>query len=412
MLWEIRGTRNNQPIRAKVSASSEESARKKAEANGVVVQVVLAIDSPGAPAATPEVAAPPEADEAPAEADAEPSLDAAEMAAPAAAYQRAAPAQPQWPTNAAYQASAVQQQPYLPPGQMAPLQYGTPGMESGQGISGLSIASLVCGAMGTCLFCLWPIALVTGLTGLTLGIVAWVTASKKQNRRDRNFAIAGTCVSTLPFIILLTLAIGLVALITSVGKQAAKAQAANAAQQSAIASQNSASSQSAQARMGPSPAELQARLAEIPTFWKPANSPPVDLMATMKGRFAGREGEDGTLVKHGGNLMSADSFRPPVSFRIIARSDEKEFRLGYGVKLVNFNQPANHPVAGTNSAGALPYGQWVAIELAVNPDAMVIYIDGTERYRAEGNFSKSSERLRMFASGGDVRIYSVTQTTP
>ena len=58
-------------------------------------------------------------------------------------------------------------------------------------------------------------------------------------------------------------------------------------------------------------------------------------------------------------------------------------------------------------AGTLPKDVWVGMEFTVTPKEMVIYVDGAERYRAEGDFSKIHQQFAIRADNGDIWVKSI-----
>ncbi|HWE02785.1 MAG TPA: hypothetical protein VG326_10290 [Tepidisphaeraceae bacterium] len=211
MIWEIRGTRNGKTIRAKVAASSEESARAKAHASGVEVTAVLIMSDQAAAPATAS-ASPIAAASAAPEQDAAPSPgmpDAGEQSPGYAAQ----------PISYAHGAGLTQQPISAP--------------------FGLGLASVICGGVGSILFCIWPVAIPLAIAGITTGIIGWVLARKRQAKHL--LPMIGTFVSVIPFVIYGVLAIGLASVFHSASKAAALAAQRAAAQTQAQA--NAAQSQ-------------------------------------------------------------------------------------------------------------------------------------------------------------------------
>lgn len=213
MKWEIRGTKDGKQVRVKVSADSEQAARARAERGGIIVLAVLPMDeAPAAPAA------PAPASSAPYERP--PQENAAQDDSQAAAYATDQPAAnayanppAQWPGAAV--SSPV---PYATP-------YATPVGPQGPSDPsfGLALASLICGGVGSILFCFWPLAIFLGASAIGLGIAAWVIAKKRNS--NVKMAMAGTFVGVVPFLILGTLALGLFTMFNRLSKEAEKAKA-------------------------------------------------------------------------------------------------------------------------------------------------------------------------------------------
>ncbi len=143
----------------------------------------------------------------------------------------------------------------------------------------------------------------------------------------------------------------------------------------------------------------------------------VELLDTMTGghrrpggsvRLAGQE-----------RLTTAAAYGPPVSFHVSAMTDGTNIRLAYAADQIIFNWevnpdelridggPADNRDRG-NRLGRVPAHKWVDIGLRVEPHAMVITVDGLERYRTTADFSAVREPLSVFpAEGSTVRVRSV-----
>lgn len=160
-----------------------------------------------------------------------------------------------------------------------------------------------------------------------------------------------------------------------------------------------------------------AGAASRPVYW-PASEWTKHIVGDTKNRV----GE--AIVLHTGERLATDRpFAPPVMFRVQAKTDGTNLRLGYACDQMIFNWEMDPkqfridggPVGGQHKPGAgeIPVNRWVEVEITVLPDVMVVKVNGKERYRANGDFSKIDEPLVIFtARGGMVTVRSVIAMTP
>lgn len=149
----------------------------------------------------------------------------------------------------------------------------------------------------------------------------------------------------------------------------------------------------------------------------------IDLLPSMEGTRKVRNDDGTVLLSRGGRITTPGNFRPPVTFRIVVMTSEKDLRLGFAARQIIFNWEMNHddlrvdggPPNGKHKPGAgrLPSEQWVTIEFVVNPDELVLSVDGVERHRVKANYTKIDEPLSITAQNGEVKIKSagVTQSS-
>lgn len=81
--------------------------------------------------------------------------------------------------------------------------YQTDDQDGQSGSKGLAIASMVCGIVSLCLFCLWYISLPCAIVGLVLGIV-----SMKKKAGGRGMATAGVVTSIISLSLVIIFIIG------------------------------------------------------------------------------------------------------------------------------------------------------------------------------------------------------------
>src|SRR5579864_991569 len=99
-------------------------------------------------------------------------LDDSSSAPPHAPYTAPPTAQPFQSPEPAVAPSAIN---YRPP----PAFYGWPQHKM---VSGLGVASLVLGILGTVLFCFAPVSLTLAIVGLVLGVAGWIVAASSGGR--------------------------------------------------------------------------------------------------------------------------------------------------------------------------------------------------------------------------------------
>ena len=137
----------------------------------------------------------------------------------------------------------------------------------------------------------------------------------------------------------------------------------------------------------------------------------------------GKPDSDGNILLTGGQkVATTDKIAAPVTFRFIVLTNINDTRIAYAADQIIFNWEMNHdelrvdggPANGQYKpdAGRLPPNQWVGIELVVHANEMVIYINGVEKYRAKGDFSKVDMPFTITAHNGVMKIKSVAVVSP
>lgn len=157
--------------------------------------------------------------------------------------------------------------------------------------------------------------------------------------------------------------------------------------------------------------------ALIDTYWQQPTAKTTDLLPDMP--FKGSRNADGTISIRGVSQFAETIPRivAPATLRIVLQSDGGDTRLAYAADQVIFNWDGRPdelridggPANGQHKpgAGALPANEWVAIEWVVRLDEMIIYVNGKERGRARGDFTKIDKPLTIRAQRGTVMIRSV-----
>jgi hypothetical protein len=167
----------------------------------------------------------------------------------------------------------------------------------------------------------------------------------------------------------------------------------------------------------PGPASLKPSVVET------SPKPPLrELLAEMTG--SGAHQPDGTVVLVSNDRITThESFKPPVAFRIVAQTDSTNIRIKYAATQIIFDWegnpaelrvdggPANH--RHKKGAGSIPPHTWAEIGLVVLPDAMIISVNGQQRYRTAADFSQIDQTFGIFtAAGATVQVKSVTVHKP
>ena len=135
-----------------------------------------------------------------------------------------------------------------------------------------------------------------------------------------------------------------------------------------------------------------------------------------------RRRDDGViLLRWSDRAQTPETFKPPVAFKIVAMTDSTNIRLAFLTSVI-FNWEMrrddlridNGPLAGRHKkgAGAVPVGKWVEIDLEVQPDGMIIRVDGEERYREKADFSRVEQPLQIFTLDTTIAVKSVKVRTP
>jgi hypothetical protein len=156
---------------------------------------------------------------------------------------------------------------------------------------------------------------------------------------------------------------------------------------------------------------VENRLREVPTTFGR------ELLGTMQGPVTHQDG-GAIVLRDGERIRTAQTFRPPVAFRIVVQTDSADIRIGYAADQIIFNWGPNPkelrvdggPAGGRHKpdAGFLSAKEWHTIDLVVLTDALLIDVDGQERYRTKANFSKIAQPLTIFpAEHSTIKVRSV-----
>jgi clan AA aspartic protease (TIGR02281 family) len=168
---------------------------------------------------------------------------------------------------------------------------------------------------------------------------------------------------------------------------------------------------------------LAARnLATTTATTAPIGWPAGEWAKHMNPATAKRNG-DAIVITRDERIITDRPFAPPITFKIVAKTNSSNIRLAYASDSIIFNWEQDKtflhivggPAGGKHKPGAgeLPRNQWVNLELTVLPDSMIIKVNAKERYRAWADFSKVNEPLTIFTYGDAVvSIRSIVPSTP
>jgi len=208
MKWVISGQKGGVPGRWALEASSEESARRKADRAGVVIEQITVDGQAGEP--SPETVAAPQQDTPAAEpacANCGRTKGRLEQLYEWGEHAVCLPCYNVLSASVGTESEPQIEQPQQVPQTIAyaataPVYYAAQTPR----ISGLGIASLVLGILGLAMICIPFVSTLLSLVGLVLGFVAYVIADRNA---PKGMIIAGLILSGLPFILGLLMLFGL-----------------------------------------------------------------------------------------------------------------------------------------------------------------------------------------------------------
>ncbi|HVT81942.1 MAG TPA: hypothetical protein VHM90_14960 [Phycisphaerae bacterium] len=171
------------------------------------------------------------------------------------------------------------------------------------------------------------------------------------------------------------------------------------------------------ALVDPAPADATAQLKKIEAGWQPSTAKPADILAGL-GAAVARNADRTVTLNRGQAIGTNNIFQAPVTFRVVALTNQNDLRLAFPADQIIFNwevNPSQLRVDGgpanakhKDGAGLLPANEWVGIELVVKKDEMVIYVDGQEKYRQKGDFSAINRNFTITDHTGTTKLKSVT----
>ena len=113
-----------------------------------------------------------------------------------------------------------------------------------------------------------------------------------------------------------------------------------------------------------------------------------------------------------GYIETKGFFIPPIAFRLIAKTNSTNLRIGYaGNFIFNWEKNYDHlrlddgPLGSAHDrdqsmkrTGRIPLDEWVVIDLVVRPTQMELFVNGDRRFLGKADFSKINDRLSIFQS--------------
>jgi hypothetical protein len=186
--------------------------------------------------------------------------------------------------------------------------------------------------------------------------------------------------------------------------------------------------------------QIEKRIAEVAATH---GSRPVELLKLMIGKSTAID-NSAVLLKNGDRISTAESFKTPIAFRIVAQTESNNIRISYAAETILFNWERNNDMicidhgqfssaeemiakwerdetavnteffpAGRKFAifaGAVPKKTWVTIELVVKVDSLKVSVNDEPRLTVNGDFSKIDQRLSIFPSSSHIMVKSVKMT--
>ena len=143
-----------------------------------------------------------------------------------------------------------------------------------------------------------------------------------------------------------------------------------------------------------------------------------ELVPTLVGDTA-RQADGAILLRPGERVRTADAYKAPVTFHVLAMTDSTNLRLAYaGATRIIFNWEQapdkllvdGGPADGVRRTGAglVPIDRWVDLGLHMTAKRLTITVDGQVRAELDGDFSAVDEPLAVFpAESSRVRVRSI-----
>ncbi len=155
----------------------------------------------------------------------------------------------------------------------------------------------------------------------------------------------------------------------------------------------------------------------------------IDVLLMMDGQYDVKDGY--FVVKGEPGLKTERTFQPPIEIEYILITDG-QVRLSCAACEMIFNSGENHMILnwGKNpsdlrldggpirdphrpNAGRIPIKQLISLKVTVQPDQMIVAVDGRERARWEANFKGVNEPIGISAPhNATVQVKQVTVRNP
>ena len=144
-----------------------------------------------------------------------------------------------------------------------------------------------------------------------------------------------------------------------------------------------------------------------------------NVLSTMTGVRQSRDGL--AIVVNPNELATPGNYRPPIEIEYVLKTDS-QVRIGYAASQIIFNWELDNselrvdsgPVASQHrpGAGAIPKNELVRIRQVVRPKEMIFYVNGKERARWSGDFSRINDPIRIKAHGSILQIQGIYVRKP
>lgn len=127
-------------------------------------------------------------------------------------------------------------------------------------------------------------------------------------------------------------------------------------------------------------------------------------------------------LKGSESITTRASFKPPIEFTVVAKTDSTNIRIGYAATQVIFNWEViptelrvdGGPVGSVNKpgAGSIPTNKYVNLRFVVTPGKQSIFVDDQLRFEQEGDFSKVDNPISVRSMQSRVTVKSIRVKTP
>ena len=144
----------------------------------------------------------------------------------------------------------------------------------------------------------------------------------------------------------------------------------------------------------------------------PFSGRPRNLLKKMSGSYASVKNGIYEL-REGDQITTTEFFRPPVAFRVVAKTDSSNLRIGYIEEEIIFNWESNPSQLRIGNQpgskkrgpfcemhkrglGRIPVNKWVTVDLVATKESLSIRVDGSPRFFEKANLSEIYEPFSVF----------------
>jgi hypothetical protein len=166
-------------------------------------------------------------------------------------------------------------------------------------------------------------------------------------------------------------------------------------------------------------AQVEKRLAEFAASNERSHT--TELLARMQGKTSGTA-NGVVLLKPGDRIATAESFKPPIAFRMVVQTEGPDFRVAYACDQLIFNWELDPnqlridggPASGRHKGGAggVPQKVWVTIDLVVKKDSMTVSVNDEVRQTVQADFSEVSQKFSITSHRASLQVKSVKVSRP